>query len=149
MSYTTADKVAEYARNLEVKYGKSATITPNQVEIYITDADTVLNARLCHAYYTPLQQIVRGGVTKYPDPVPFIATKVAAAMAIRSIYSRIDAQTSASADQHLTDAMKELNRFTDGTFQGSNKLDGQIPKARNFFVNPYVAPLDPPKSIGL
>jgi len=145
MPYTTVAKVAEYARNLEVKYGQMSTITPADVQIYVDDADTYLDARLNHAYYTPLQQITRGGVTKYPDPIPLIATKVAAAMAVRSIYSRIDPQVSTSAEQHLNDALRELNRFTEGTYQGTNRLDGQVLKARNFFINPQVAPLDPPQ----
>lgn len=145
MNYTTVSKVAEYARNLEVKYGQMATITPADVQIYVDDADTYIDARLNHAYYTPLQQIVRNGVTKFPDPIPLIATKVAAAMAVRSIYSRIDPQVSTSAEQHLNDALRELNRFTEGTYQGTNRLDGQILKARNSFINPQVAPLDPPQ----
>jgi hypothetical protein len=145
MPYTTVAKVAEYARNLEVKYGQMSTITADDVQIYVNDADTYLDARLNHAYYTPLQQITRGGVTKYPDPIPLIATKVAAAMAVRSIYSRIDPQVSTSAEQHLNDALRELNRFTEGTYQGTNRLDGQVLKARNFFINPQVAPLDPPQ----
>lgn len=148
MSYTTVDKVAEYARNLEVKYGQNSTITPQDVQIYVDDADTVVNGRLSHAYYVPLQQVTRNNITKYPDPIPFIATKVAAAMAVRAIYSRIDPQTSASAEQHLNDSLRELNRYTEGTFQGNNRLEGQTLKARNSFINPYIAPLDPPNKQG-
>jgi hypothetical protein len=144
MAYTTVAKVAENARNLEVKFGQLSTITEVDVQIYVDDANTVVDGRLSHAYYTPLTQITRGGVTKYPDPIPIIATKIAAAMAVRSIYSRIDPQTSASAEQHFNDALRELNRYTEGTFQGNNRLDGQTLKARNSFINPYVAPLDPP-----
>jgi hypothetical protein len=144
MSYTTVEKATEYARNLEVSYGKASVMSPTQLETYIADADTIINAHLSHAYFTPLKVIVREGVTKYPDPIPFIATKIAAAMAVRSVYSRIDAQVSQNADAHLNDAIRELSRFSDGQFQGSNRLDGQTLKARNFFINPYVAPLDPP-----
>ena len=145
MAYTDVDKVAEYARNLDVRNGELAAITPAQLQVYVDDADTIVNARLVHAYYVPLKQITRSGVTKYPDPIPLIATKIAAANACRSVFSRIDPQASAVAEQHLTDAMRELDKFTNGTFQGSNRLEGQIMKARNFFVNPYVAPLDPPQ----
>jgi hypothetical protein len=63
---------------------------------------------------------------------------------VRSVYSRIDAQQSAVADAFYSDAYRELQSLVDD-LRGSRVLDGQQPKARNFFVHPTVAPLVPPR----
>jgi len=140
--YATTDDVAQIARNLEVSYGKAATMTPSNVGQFLGFAQQIVNARLSHAYYTPLRKLTRTDGTYYPDPIPYITAKLAAALAVRSVYSRIEPALSQAADSHYNEAIQDLNRFTEGVLRGANSLDGQTPKARNFFVNPYIAPLE-------
>jgi hypothetical protein len=145
VSYTDASKVANAARNIEIKQGLTATMTPTDATQFIEEADQVINSKLSACFYTPLRQITRDTVVKFPDPIPYIATRVAAALMVRSVYSRIEPRVSENADAHLKDALMELDELANGALVGSRRLDGQTLKARNFFVNPQVAPLEPPQ----
>ena len=146
--YTTTALVANAARNIEIASGKTATMREDQANQFITEVEAIINSRLSAFYYTPLREIVRAGATKYPDPIQFIATRLAAALMVRSIYSRIDPVASENADKHYQDAEKELNDVCNGILAGSRRLEGQTQRSRNSFVNPYVAPLDLPKREG-
>lgn len=144
MAYTTEAKATNAARNIEVANGKAGTMKSDQMNQFILEADEIINSRLGALFYTPLRQITRNSETKYPDPIPFIATRLAAALAVRAIYSRIEPRVSDSADAHFKDAMGELDELAAG-LAGGRHLDGQTRKARNFFVNPDIAPKEPPK----
>jgi len=145
LAYTNADKVANAARNIEIRQGLTATMNPSDATQFIEEADEVINSTLHACFYTPLRQITRNSETKYPDPIPFIATRIASALMVISVYSRIEPRVSDAAEAHLANAMKELHGLAHGVLVGSRRLDGQTLKARNFFVNPQVAPLEPPQ----
>ncbi len=147
--YTTAEKVANAARNIEIKFGKAATMTPVQANDFINWAEGLINARLSATYYTPFRQVVRNGITKYPDPIEFLATKIAAGYMVESVYSRIEPQVSDAGKVHKDEALAELDELAGSLLVGSYVLDGQTRKARNFFVNPNAAPLQEPKRRGM
>lgn len=144
MSYTDETKVTNAARNIEVSSGKAATMHSDQMAIFIAEADQIIDSRLGVLFYTPLRQITRDSVTKYPDPITYIATRLAASLAVTAVYSRVESRVSDNAKAHYEDAMKELDELCAG-LAGGRHLDGQTRKARNFFVNPDIAPKEPPK----
>ncbi len=148
MPYTTAELVANAARNLEIKNGRSATLTPAQSNDFIRWADSVINSRLNALYFTPLIQIIRGDETKYPDPIEFIATNLAAGYAVEAIFARLDPNTSESGKSHKENALAELEEIANGVLVGSRRLDGQTRKSRNPFANPNAAPLESPNRQG-
>lgn len=143
--YTTIDKIANAARNIEITTGRAATMTSDQAQDFLQWAESVINSRLSATYYTPLRQIVRNGVTKYPDPIEFLTTKIAAGYMVESVYSRIEPQVSDAGKAHKEEALTELDELAGSSLVGSYVLDGQIRKARNFFVNPNAAPLEQPR----
>lgn len=148
MAYSTEILVTNAARNIEVSSGIAATMRSDQLGQFIAEADQIIDSRLSALFYTPLRQIVRSGVTKYPDPIPYIASRLAAGLAVRAVYSRIDPKVSENAEAHIKDAMKELDDLASG-LAGGRFLDGQTRKARNAFVNPNIAPKDPPNKSGV
>lgn len=145
MAYTTQAKVKISAHNIGDTEGRVAALTGSELDQFIAEADEVINSKLSALFFTPLQTITRDNVTKYPDPVPYIATRIAAALAVITIYSRIDPQQSENARTHFENALRELDDMYQGAVMGSRRLDGQKLKAKTPFLNPYAAPLEPPK----
>jgi hypothetical protein len=143
--YTTTTKVANIARNIEINTGRASTLTPTQATDFLDWADDVINSRLSALYYTPLRQITRTGVTRYPAPIEHIASNLAAGYMVESIYSRIDPQVSDAGKAHKENALMELDEICNGILTGSRRIEGQTTKARNSFANPNVIPLEPPK----
>ena len=150
MGYTTTALVTNVARNIEIANGKVSSMLPTQANQFIDEAEQIIDSRLSSLYYVPLRQITRSNSdgeneTTFPPPIPFIATRIAAALMVRAVYSRIDVQTSENADAHFKDATDELNDLADGATVGSRRLAGQTLKAMTPFLNPSAAPLEPPK----
>lgn len=143
--YTTVDKVANAARNIEIQFGRTATVTPDKCNDFLDWADDILNSRLSALYVVPLQHITRNGKTFYPFPIEHIATHICAGLLVESIFSRIEPVLSDAGKLHREQALSELDEICNGTLVGSRRLEGQKLKARNSFVNPAVAPLEPPK----
>ena len=139
MAYTTVEKVRIAAKNLEIHGGKLSTMLESEFNQILDEADQIINSVLSSVYYVPLRQITRNSTTKYPDPIPYIATRIAAALGVRSAYARIDPQVSENADAHFKDALRELNDIV----AYGRRLEGQDLKYPNSFVNPYSAPLMP------
>ena len=145
MSYTVSATVANAARNISISSGTNATLTDSQATQFITEADQIINSKLGTVYFTPLTKITRSNVSKYPDPIPYIATRIAASLMVRAIFSRIDPQVSESAEAHLKDALRELDDLYMGVNMPSRRLEGQLLKSKNNFLNPYSGPLEQPK----
>lgn len=144
-NYTDSATVANVARNIAISSNQTATMTDSEATQFITEAGQIIDSKLSALYFTPLQQITRGTTVKYPDPIPYIATRIAAAMMVRAVYSRIDPQVSENADAHLKDALRELDDLVGGQIMPTRRLDGQIFKSKNSFLNPHAAPLEPQK----
>lgn len=141
MAYTTLNKLKNYARSIEIQDGAlTATLNSSDANDFLSDADTIIDSKLSTVYFTPLRQITRGGVTYYPNPIPVIATKIAAYLAIRSVHSRIEPRKSEAAESNYNDAINELDRLADGEYVGTRRLEGQTMRAKNYFINPYIAP---------
>ena len=143
--YTNTEKVANAARNIAIGTGRAQTLSSNDAESFIVWAESEMNSRMSAVVITPLNTITRSGVTKYPDPIEHIATQLAAGYMVESVFSRIEPQMSESGKVHKENALTLLNEICNGVLQGSRRLDGQRHKARNFFVNPNAAPLEPPR----
>lgn len=143
--YTTTIKVANAARNILIGTGRAETMSAEKAEEFIVWAESEINHRLSPVVATPLNTITRNGVTKYPDPIEHIATQMAAGFMVESVYSRIEPQVSDAGKVHKDNALALLKDISDGVLQGSRRLDGQNHKARNSFVNPSAAPLEPPR----
>lgn len=141
--YTDTTKVANAARNIAINTGRAQTISAEQAEQFIGWAEDEIDHRLSPVVYTPLILIARQG--KYPHPIEHVATQLASGYLVESVFSRIDPQLSESGKSHKDNAMIILKDICDGVLQGSRRLEGQRHKARNFFVNPTVAPLEPPR----
>lgn len=146
--YTTVTLVANAARNIAIASGKTATMQESDANQFIDEAESIMDSKLSALMYTPLHQITRSNVTAYPNPIQFIATRIAAALMVRSVFSRIEPQVSENANAHLKDAMDELNEICDGIYVGSRRIEGQVLKARSNFMDPYSAPLEPPNPSG-
>lgn len=144
--YTTALKIANAARNIEIRGGKAATMTEVNANDFLQWTDDLINAKLSAVYYTPLTQIVRSGVTQYPPPIEFIATNLAAGYMVEALYSRIEPSISDAGKVHKENALQELDELVKGDLVGSYTLDGQTRKARNPFANPNACPLPPPNT---
>lgn len=153
MGYTNTTLVANVARNIEIANGKVATMLPSDANQFIDEAEQIMDSRLSSLYYVPLRQITRDdsdgdSETTFPPPIPYITTRIAAALMVRAVYSRIDSQVSDNAEAHLKDAMDELNDIADGSAVGSRRLAGQTLKAKTPFLNPSAAPLEQSKRGG-
>ena len=144
MPYCTVAEVANAARNIEINGGLTGTMTEGDAGQFIAEAGSLIDSALSPIIYTPVKQITRDSVTSYPNPIPFIARRLAAALMVRSVYSRIDSQMSQVADAHYSDAYRELMSLVDD-LRGGRMLDGQQYKARNFFAHPTASPLVPPR----
>lgn len=142
--YTTQLLVQSMAKNISMNGGKTATVTPDDVTAYLNWADDYINAKLHSVYYVPLTTITRNGITNYPPPIQFIATNLAAGWLVESIYQRIEPEISDAGKVHKENAMREIDELYQGALIGSNILQGQVRKARNSFIDPNVAPLEPP-----
>lgn len=143
--YSSAELVANAARTIEIKTGRAATMTPADANDFLRWADSIIDSRLSAVYFTPLRQVVRNGETKYPDPIEMIATNLAAGYMIESVFQRIEPVVSDAGKVHKDNALIELDDLAGKGLVGSYALAGQTRKARNSFVNPNAAPLDPPK----
>jgi hypothetical protein len=143
--YTDTAKVANAARNIAIGTGKAETLSSTKAEEFIVWAESEINSKLSPVVFTPLNLITRSGVQKYPDPIEHIATQLAAGFMVESVFARIEPQASESGKVHKENAQTLLKEICDGILQGSRRLDGQRHKARNFFANPQVAPLEPPR----
>ena len=146
MSYTSVARTKIAAKNIEIHNGKTATMTDQDAQIFLDWADDVINSKLSVVCTTPLRQITRNSVTRYPAPIEYIATELAAGWMVESVYARIEPQVSDSGKAHKDNALAQLDELCNGLLLGSRRLEGQDLKTRNSFVNPYVAPLEPPKS---
>ncbi len=142
-NYTTTANVQAMAKNLELSGDtiKTSMFTNIDINSFLAFADSVIDSNLSAVYFTPLQQITRGGGLKYPDPIPFIATCLAAGWMVESVYSRIDPQISDAGKVHKEKAIQELEAFV----LRSRRLDGQIHRNQNSFINPQIAPLNVPE----
>ena len=145
ISYTNQANILAAAKNIDPSGTRTSTMQPSEFVFFIAWADNIINSKLSPVCVTPLRQIVRNGVTGFPEPIEFIATQLAAGYMVESIYSRVEPEISESGKTHKDNAMKHLEDLAGGALVGSIRLDGQSLKARNSFVNPNVVPLDPPK----
>ncbi len=144
-NYTTIAKFKVVARNISADGSLTATMTDADIQQFLDEADSIINSKLSALYYTPLITITRSNDTHYPDPIPYIATRISAGLAVRANYSRIEPTVSENAEAHLKDALRELDDLYNGVYMGSRRLDGQKLKAKTAFLNPYSAPLEQPK----
>lgn len=144
-NYTTIDKVLAASKNIDPTGKKTSTFTSAEYAYFLNWADSIINSKLSPVCFVPLIQIQRNGVTSYPDPIEMIATNITAGLIVESAYARIEPQISDAGKTHKENAIRELEEICNGVLVGSRRLEGQVLRARNSFVNPYIAPLEPPK----
>lgn len=141
----TADAVARVARNIVIGGGgRAENITGGNANDFIHDVDEEINAILSSVYMTPLVEITRDGDTFFPQPIPNIARRLAAAYMVQTVYSEIDQNVTAYAEKFGQQALQELNSLSAGVLRGDQNLEGQRKKARNSFANPNVVPRETP-----
>lgn len=145
ISYTNKANLLAAAHNIDPTGTKTSAMTDQEINFFLSWADSIINSKLSPVAFVPLRQIIRNGITNFPDPIEFIATNLAAGYCVESLYSRIEPETSESGKVHKENALKYLDDLCNGVMIGSIRLDGQELKARNSFANPFVAPLEQPK----
>ena len=121
------------------------SITETDVAEYQKRADTVINSRLSGSYYLPLRQLVEDSVTKFPDPIPYVAQLLTACLIYRAFYTEMEPNMSTSIEAYQKQVDAELAGIVTGAGVGANILRGQRLMARNHFQNPRIAPAENPK----
>jgi len=139
----TIDDLKRILKTLNIGSGTLDDLQTTNVEASQADIDQKIDSFLSNIYYTPLKQIVRSGVTKYPDPIPEIARRMVCADLILNTLVDIDTSVVGTAQGVIADARREL--FELGSkLVGSTRLEGQREKTRNHFVPPGIAPASDP-----
>lgn len=138
------DEIKKLIRQVSIGAGRSDEITAGVVEKFQKDCDSLINSRLSSMFTCPLIQITRDSVTKFPDPIPAIASRWTAAEIVLRAYTEVSPQESAAAEVWRERALAELDEFVNGVVTGSRDLEGQIRRSRNHFAPPTIVPKTPP-----
>lgn len=150
MSYysgTQAD-VTLMMRTVGVGTGREDLLDPDDLEGYQKRADTIINSRLSGSYHTPLREVTVDSITKYPDPIPYLAQIFVTLIIYRSVFTEIEPNMSQAVDALQAEVDAQIAGLIDGAAIGSNILRGQRLTARNHFQNPRVAPRENPAGGG-
>jgi hypothetical protein len=135
----TTDDIGRILKTLKIGEGTLDELLKSDVEAIQKDIDTKIDASLSNLYYTPLQQITRSGVTKFPDPIVYIAKRLVAADLILNSQVNVDTNVATTAQTIAAKVEKELFELGSKTV-GSKKLDGQRVKTRIRFAPPNIFP---------
>lgn len=129
---------------VQIGTGKADALSTPDLEGFQKDADSVIDGHLSPTFFTPLVKITRAGVSFFPHPIPYIASRLVAGMIIKAVYSQIEPNTTEIDEDYTGTAMRELRELHAGVLKGTRHLEGQRLRARNRFVNPAIAPLEQP-----
>ena len=127
--------------------GRADVVTSTVVEQFMADTNELIDGKLSQVYYVPLRKITRGGVSKFPDPIPRISKYYTAAKVIETYFKDIAPNESAAVAKMKEEALFSLNRVIDDVGSGSERLEGQKQKARNRFGRPTIFLSKPPTPI--
>lgn len=97
------------------------SITDDDLEIYIAQADQYINGELSTIYMTPLKKINLGGIVTYPHPIPSISARLTAKFLWEQRLTGADKAAGDFIDNHYKQAMNELNEIV----RGNRRLAGQ------------------------
>jgi hypothetical protein len=134
MAYCSVDDVLQLLpKNITNKTNDARTankpITEDQIQLYIDDAESILNSTLSTIYVTPLYKIIRvnrkdGTETEvFPDPV----TTICSASACFLIYTKLYTENNNPGDfPKYAQEMRDLtNRHVNAILSGATILRGQ------------------------
>ena len=105
--------------------------------------DAEIDSTLSNLYYTPLSLITRNSVSKYPDPIPYMARRLVAADLIINSLVDVNANVVQTAQNVATSERQTLFEMGAGNV-GSQRLAGQVCKSRNHFQPSGIVPSIPP-----
>lgn len=113
------------------------TLTETEITDYILRADQMINGLLAQYYAVPLRRIKKtnpnvispASAYGYPDPIPFISARIAAALIYNEKFTA-DSHANASTygEKYMEEALKEMENIQSGLTQ----LNGQIKKGERY-----------------
>lgn len=134
------DNIKILIRQVVIGSSRDAELTIATVQQFQGEVDSLINSRLSPLFTCPLIQITRDSVTKFPDPIPSIASRWTAAEIVLRAYTEVSPQESAAAQVWRERALAELDEFCNGVVTGTRDLEGQIRRSRNHFAPPTMVP---------
>lgn len=138
------DDIKKLIRQVVIGTSRDSELNTAVVEQYQADVDSMIDSRLSPMFTCPLIQITRGTVTKFPDPIPAIASRWTAAEIVLRAYTEVSPEESAAAQVWRERALAELDEFCDGAQTGTRDLPGQVRRSRNHFAPPTIVPKTAP-----
>jgi len=132
-------EIQNVLKALGIGSGTIDDISPETVYASQADIDQRINGALSNMYDTPLVQITRDSVTKYPDPIPELARRLVASDLIINTLTDVDANVMATATVIASESKRDLFNLVTG-LTGANQLAGQHRRVRNHFMPPGIAP---------
>jgi len=131
MAYCTVDDVRLYIPRAIRMEGDNPTpdprdpnpesLTDDEIEEFISQADQYINARIGAIYDIPLRKTNIGGTLAYPSPIPSISARLSAKFIWQKRLAGADRETGNFVDKHYAEAMEELN----DVIRGHVKVMGQ------------------------
>mgnify|MGYP001052398315 FL=1 len=132
MSYCTSTDVRRLLPDAVVIEGENTTpsITnprPESIKIveidwYIEQADSIINAKLAAIYDIPLRKSNIGGLIKYPDPIPWTS---AALTTYLIMTQRLSAGDRAESSKYVIDLYTRAQEVLDHVLNGNIRLMNQ------------------------
>lgn len=132
------DNIRRVVDMISVGEGKAKSFTESVCKIYQKEVDTIIDSRLRPFYAVPLVKLTE--TDQWPEPIPYIASRLVAANIILVEFTEIDANESEAAEAMRNAALDELDRLTEGLFNGEQVLPGQRKRAGMAFVSPGITP---------
>ena len=130
-------------RTLGVGSGSLDDLDTTDVQASQRDIDQRIDGALSNLYYVPISQVIRGGVTKFPPPLPELSRRLVASDLIINTLTDVSANITSTAEVMAKESKRDLFNLVNGV-TGANRLDGQIKKTRNHFMPPNIAPAAEP-----
>ena len=139
-----ADIQAFLGEILTVGTGEADLLTEGICNKHQKGVDDRINSVLSTTVAVPIIKITRAEVTKYPDPIPFIAIRMVIASLIATYFKDVQPNDSARAKSLGEEAIFDLNDLINGLGAGSRRLEGQKLIAKNRFIPSHIAPVPIP-----